>query len=255
MTKFSSALAGVGARARDHAPECGLDLRPRLGRCLRFISMEYIEGRELAHVLRDEGKLAPKQAAEVMLQVCRGLAVAHAEGVIHRDLKPQNIMIDQQARAAVMDFGIAHSLETAGLAGHGAGLGLGHAGNLTMVGSLLGTPRYMSPEQARAAKVDNRSDLFTVGLIFYELLTGDLPTSKGPLADMLRERSEQQIKPPNTIDSGVPRVLNNVVARCVQLNPADRYSSAEEIIREPSCGWESVSRTARTGSCWRQRPR
>jgi serine/threonine protein kinase/tetratricopeptide (TPR) repeat protein len=215
---------------------------------LRFISMEYIEGRELAHLLRDEGKLAPKQAAEIMLQVCRGLAVAHAEGVIHRDLKPQNIMIDQQARAAVMDFGIAHSLETAALAGHGATSGLGHAGNLTMVGALLGTPRYMSPEQARGAKVDNRSDLFTVGLIFYELLTGDFPSSKGPLADMLRERSEQQIKLPTAIDPSVPRVLNNIVARCVQLDPVNRYSSAEEIIQDLEL-WLGIQK--RHGTNWK----
>jgi serine/threonine protein kinase len=87
---------------------------------LRFISMEYIEGRELAHVLHEKGKLPPGEAAEIILQVCRGLAVAHAEGVIHRDLKPQKIMIDKQGRAAVMDFGIAHSAETAALAMHNA---------------------------------------------------------------------------------------------------------------------------------------
>ncbi|MBV8571338.1 MAG: protein kinase, partial [Acidobacteriaceae bacterium] len=199
---------------------------------LRFISMEYIDGRELAHVLREHGKLPPKQAAEIMLQVCRGLAVAHDEGVIHRDLKPQNIMIDNHGRAAVMDFGIAHSLETAALAFHEQHTGLQHASNLTIVGALLGTPRYMSPEQARAEKVDNRSDLFTFGLIFYELLAGEVPPNKGSLADMLRERGSVQIQPPITVNPQVPRALNGIVSRCVQLDPAQRYASAGEIVRD-----------------------
>lgn len=215
---------------------------------LRFISMEYIEGRELAHVLREKGKLPAREAAEVMLQVCRGLAVAHGEGVIHRDLKPQNIMVDQQGRAAVMDFGIAHSLETAAMAAHVSDIRSHDVGNLTMAGALLGTPRYMSPEQARGAQVDNRSDLFTVGLIFYELLAGDLPASKGTLAEMLSERSERQIKASITGGASVPRALNNVIARCLQLDATKRYGSAEEVIQDLEL-WLGIRK--RSGTNWK----
>lgn len=199
---------------------------------LRFISMEYIEGRELAHILQEKGKLPPREAAEIMLQVCKGLAVAHAEGVIHRDLKPQNIMVDRQKRAAVMDFGIAHSLDAAVIEAVSSVAHAPSPESLTLVGSLLGTPGYMCPEQARAEKVDNRSDLFTVGLIFYELLTGDVPGRKGSLADLLRDRSELQIRPPIEVDSSIPRPLNDIIARCVQLDPAKRYQSADQIVHD-----------------------
>ncbi len=143
---------------------------------VRFISMEYIEGRELADILRERQKLPPKEAAQIVLQVCHGLAAAHAEGVVHRDLKPQNVMIDKQGRVAVMDFGIAHSAEAAGLISPDATTGAQVADELTRMGAVVGTPRYMSPEQARSEKLDNRSDLFTTGLILYELTTGQLPT-------------------------------------------------------------------------------
>ncbi len=199
---------------------------------LRFISMEYIDGRELAHILQEKGKLPPKQAAEIMLQVCRGLAVAHSEGVIHRDLKPQNIMVDKQGRAAVMDFGIAHSEDVVAMIAHNPESARAAEGGLTNIGSLLGTPRYMSPEQARAGPVDKRSDLFTVGLIFYELLTGNLPGHKGSLADLLRQRSEQQIKPPLEADPHIPRPLNDIVVRCLQLEPAKRYQLADQIVHD-----------------------
>lgn len=199
---------------------------------LRFISMEYIDGRELAHILRERGKLPLGEAAEIMLQVVRGLAVAHDEGVVHRDLKPQNIMVDKQGRAAVMDFGIAHSIETAAVASAAPGSYTAGRDNLTVVGSLLGTPRYMSPEQARGGAVDNRSDLFTVGLIFYELLTGDLPGAKGPLEDVLRNRSEQQLALPVDADPRIPRALGDIIKRCVQLDPAKRYQSAAALVHD-----------------------
>jgi len=198
---------------------------------VRFISMEYIEGEELWDMLKKRGKLPPKEAAGIMLQVCQGLAVAHAEGVVHRDLKPQNIMIDKQGRAAVMDFGIAHSTDVAGLTEAGAESGTEQASHLTRVGALLGTPRYMSPEQARAERVDKRSDLFTVGLILYELTIGNLP-SKGTFQEMLAARAKEPIQPPIHADPQFPRPLNDIIVRCLQLSPADRYQSASEIVRD-----------------------
>jgi eukaryotic-like serine/threonine-protein kinase len=199
---------------------------------VRFISMEYIEGQELGEILEKRGKLPAREAAEIMLQVCYGLAAAHGQGIVHRDLKPQNIMIDKQGRAAVMDFGIAGSLEVAELltqASPSAGEG---PANLTRIGSLLGTPRYMSPEQARAEKLDLRSDLFTVGLILYELTTGNLPPRLPGFQDMLNERGTKQIPAAIEADPEIPRFLSDIIFRCTQLNPADRYQTIDGLIKD-----------------------
>ena len=123
----------------------------------KFITMDYIDGRDLKSILVERGKLPPDEAVRIIRQVCRGLEAAHAEGVVHRDLKPQNIMVDANGRVWVMDFGLARSMDLVGI---------------TRTGALMGTPDYMSPEQARAEKVDARSDLFSLGIIFYEILTG-----------------------------------------------------------------------------------
>lgn len=199
---------------------------------VRFISMEYIEGQELGDLLESRGKLPPKEAAEVMLQVCYGLAAAHATGVVHRDLKPQNIMIDKQGRAAVMDFGIAGSTATAELLVQSPAVAAEGSADLTRAGALLGTPRYMSPEQARAEKLDLRSDLFTIGLIFYELTTGSLPPRPASLNDMLAERATKQIAPPIQVEPQIPRALNEIIVRCIQLDPAQRYQSIEALIED-----------------------
>jgi len=127
---------------------------------VKFITMDFIDGRDLKSVLRENGKFAPRQAAEIIEQVCRGLEAAHSEAVIHRDLKPQNIMMDRSGKITVMDFGIARSTAP---------------GGMTHTGALIGTPEYMSPEQAKGEKLDARSDIFSVGIIFYELLTGNTP--------------------------------------------------------------------------------
>src|SRR5882672_2571805 len=124
---------------------------------IKFITMEYIEGEDLQSILRRKKKLEPAEAANIIAQVSRALEAAHAEGVIHRDLKPQNIMLDKSGRAYVMDFGIARSEMASGV---------------TQAGVLIGTPDYMSPEQAKGLPLDARSDLFTVGIIFYEILSG-----------------------------------------------------------------------------------
>ena len=129
---------------------------------VKFITMEFIDGRSLANLLQEKSKLEPKQAASVIAQVCRALEAAHAEGVIHRDLKPQNIMLDEQGRVVVMDFGIARSAEI---------------GSMTQTGVVLGTPAYMSPEQSKGEELDARSDLFTLGIILYQLLVGRSPAS------------------------------------------------------------------------------
>jgi len=197
---------------------------------VRFISMEYIDGEELRDVMDKRGKLPAKQAAEIMLQVCYGLAAAHRQGIVHRDLKPQNIMVDKQGRVAVMDFGLAGSIETAALVNHVLPTNVKESATLTRVGSFLGTPRYMSPEQARAQKIDLRSDLFTVGLILYELTIGKLSTAPGKLQEMLDDRGSKQIPPPIEADPQIPRALNDIITRCIRLDPAARYQTIGALI-------------------------
>lgn len=215
---------------------------------MRFISMEFIDGRELADILRERKKLPVREAAEIMLQVCKGLSVAHGEGVIHRDLKPQNIMVDKNGRAAVMDFGIAHSVDSKSFRAQiGQPFVEGQFG-LTVIGALLGTPRYMSPEQARSRRVDGRSDLFSVGLIFYELLTGDVPASKGSLGEVLRDRATKQIKPPIEVDPSIPRAISEIIWRCVQLDPEQRYQSADAVVADLET-WLGIRKRQRTD--WR----
>ncbi len=199
---------------------------------LRFISMEYIEGRELTHLLEERGKLEPRETAEIMLQACSGLAAAHAEGVVHRDLKPANIMIDQQGRVSVMDFGIAYSAASMGLIPASSADRVDAPLHLTRVGALLGTPRYMSPEQTSGGIVDQRSDIFTIGLIFYELLTGDVPTKANNLTELLSERSSEPLTPLRELAPDIPEGLGRIVDRCTKLDPAERYQSAGDLVRD-----------------------
>ncbi len=122
--------------------------------------MEFIEGCDLRRLLQDQGKLPPERAVEIIRQICLALDAAHSVGVIHRDLKPQNVMCDKTGRILVMDFGLARSIESKGM---------------TQTGALMGTVEYMSPEQSMGKQLDQRSDLFAIGLIFYELLTNETP--------------------------------------------------------------------------------
>ena len=179
----------------------------------KYITMEYLDGRDLRSVLREKGKLPPEEAAKIILQICRALEAAHAEGVIHRDLKPQNIMLDANGRAYVMDFGIARSAYLPGM---------------TQTGALVGTPEYMSPEQAKGEKLDERSDLFSLGAILYELLNGVSPYhSDTPLATLWR-RIQEKAKPLTEIDPTIPKPLSDIVAKALEIEPQDRFTNAAE---------------------------
>jgi len=184
---------------------------------IKFISMDFIEGQDLRSLLRQKGKLAPEEAVNIMVQVGQALDAAHSEGVVHRDLKPQNIMIDAQGRATVMDFGIARSMELTGM---------------TQTGALIGTPEYMSPEQAKGQEVDARSDLFTLGIIFYELLTGKTPYQADTVLGLLLKRTQERALPPIELDSTIPRYLNDVVLRCLEIEPRARYQKASDIVAD-----------------------
>jgi Serine/threonine protein kinase len=191
----------------------------------KYITMEYLEGRDLRAVLREKGRFPPEEAAKIILQICRALEAAHAEGVIHRDLKPQNIMLDASGRAYVMDFGIARSA---------------HLPGMTQTGALVGTPEYMSPEQAKGEKLDERSDLFSLGVILYELLIGQSPYhSDTPLATLWR-RIQEKAKPLTEIDPTIPKPLSDIVAKALEIDPKDRFSNANEFAQHLE-SWLGIS--------------
>ena len=190
---------------------------------IRFISMEYVDGEDLRTILRREGKLSPKDAIAVVEQVCRALDSAHSEGVIHRDLKPQNIMRDKHGRIVVMDFGLARSLGDSGL---------------TQTGAIVGTMEYMSPEQALGGTLDQRSDIFSVGLIFYELLTGKAPYEADTAIASLMKRTREQARSASDVEASVPRSLSAIVSRCLEREPANRYHSAVELLQQLAT-WEA----------------
>ena len=184
---------------------------------IKFITMDFVEGHDLRDLLKERGKFPPMEAAGIMLQICRALEAAHGEHVIHRDLKPQNIMLDGKGRVYVMDFGIARSV---------------HVPGMTQTGALIGTPEYMSPEQARGENLDQRSDIFSLGVIFYEILTGTKPyPSDIPLATLWK-RMQIPVTPPLKIEPGLPVALNDIVVKALQIETEKRFASAREMAHQ-----------------------
>ena len=184
---------------------------------VKFITMEFVEGQDLRQILREHGKFQPDEAVDILRQVCMALEAAHSAGIIHRDLKPQNIMRDKTGRILVMDFGLARSVESEGM---------------TQTGALLGTIEYMSPEQAMGKKLDQRSDLFAVGLIFYELLSGKMPFKAETAMASLLMRNQERAVPVAEIDATVPAGLSDIVSRCLERDLERRYPTATEIIAD-----------------------
>ena len=152
-----------------------------------------------------------------MEQVVSGLRAAHRVGIIHRDLKPGNIMRATDGRVLVMDFGLARSLQSDGM---------------TRTGTVLGTMEYMSPEQAQAKDLDARSDIFTVGLILYELLIGIMPYHADSAIASLLKRTQQRAIPASDIDKNFPGALSNIVSKCLERDPEFRYQSADELLND-----------------------
>jgi eukaryotic-like serine/threonine-protein kinase len=189
---------------------------------LKFITMEYLEGQNLHQILKQRDKLAIAEAVDIMEQVASGLAAAHREGIIHRDLKPANIMRDKNGRVVVMDFGLARTFSGDGM---------------TRTGAMLGTVEYMSPEQAQGMEVKASSDIFTVGLILYELLAGVAPFHAESAIASLLKRTQQRAAPLTDVDRTVPAALSNIVAKCLERDPAKRYQNAEEL-DAALCAWQ-----------------
>jgi serine/threonine-protein kinase len=205
------------ARRVRHRNVCGIHEYGEMGD-LRYIAMEYVRGVNLRKMLRQEGAFAPLEAFAVCDQVAKGLQAIHDAGVIHRDLKTSNIMRDERGVVRVMDFGIAKQQGSeVTLAGIGPGL-------------IVGTPEYMSPEQARADTVDFRSDIYSLGVVIYEIFTGDVPfRGDTPVATLMKHLSE----PPPLTGPGVPplpETLVPVLAKALAKAPAERYGDARELL-------------------------
>jgi tetratricopeptide (TPR) repeat protein/predicted Ser/Thr protein kinase len=184
---------------------------------IKFITMEYVAGESLHKILLQRGKLEVTEAVDIIEQMVSGLAAIHREGVIHRDLKPGNIMRDKNGRVVVMDFGLARSF-----AGDG----------MTRTGTMLGTIEYMSPEQAQCRELTASSDIFTVGLIVYQVLSGVMPFHSESAIASLVMRTQQRAVPLTDTDKQIPGILSNIVCKCMETDPALRYQSAEGLVAD-----------------------
>ena len=181
-----------------------------------FISMDFIDGDSLEHRLDRAGKLSTDEVIRITHDLLDGLAAAQQRGVVHRDLKPANILLDSQDRAYITDFGVARSLGATGI---------------THSGVIIGTPEYLSPEQARGENVDARSDLYAVGLILYEMLAGELPFSAGTPAETVMQRIVRQPPSLSKIRPDLPNWLHTFSDRLLKLNPAHRFTTARDALR------------------------
>jgi serine/threonine protein kinase len=179
-----------------------------------FITMEYVAGQDLRALTRQTGRLTISKAVSIAVEVCEGLAEAHRLGVIHRDLKPSNIIIDKQGNARIMDFGIARSI---------------HGKSLTGEGIIIGTPEYMSPEQVEGKDVDQRSDIYSLGIILFEMVTGRVPfEGDTPFTIGVKHKSEKP-QNPKILNPQIPDDLGRLILKCLAKDREARYPSAEAL--------------------------
>jgi serine/threonine protein kinase len=201
------------ARKVRHKNVCGIHEYGEDG-ALHFIAMDLVDGTDLRQQVQRRGPLPPRQACEVALQIAQGLEAIHDEGIVHRDMKTANIMIDRSGSVRLMDFGIAKATQESGT-------------GLTATGMIVGTPEYMSPEQARGAPSDPRSDIYALGIILFEILTGDVPfRGDTPISTILKQLQE----PPLLQVEPIPPVLRPILARALEKDPVARYSTARDVI-------------------------
>jgi len=179
-----------------------------------YITMEYVSGEDLKSSLRRMGPLSAGKSIHIAKQVCEGLAEAHKLGVVHRDLKPQNIMIDKQGNAHIMDFGIARSLKAKGV---------------TTSGMMIGTPDYMSPEQVEGKEVDQRADIYAMGVILFEMVTGMTPFKGETAVSIALMHTREKPPNPSEINDQIPEELSQVILKCMEKDKAKRYQKAEEL--------------------------
>jgi serine/threonine protein kinase len=198
-----------------------------------YISMEYVSGEDLKTLLRRIGHLPARKAMALAGQIAEGLAEAHRLGVIHRDLKPQNIMIDREGQARIMDFGIARALDAKGK---------------TDPGMVIGTPDYMAPEQFEGQAADQRTDIYALGEIAYEMVTSGPPfVGETPLVVAMKHKTERP-RDPREANPEVPEALSRFILRCLEKNREKRFQSAEEVLASLRSIERGLPLTGATGS-------
>jgi serine/threonine-protein kinase len=214
LTRFSNELKL--ARKVRHKNICQMfDLGEEKG--THFITMEFVPGEDLKGMIRMSGHLAVGTTISIAKQICGGLSEAHELGVVHRDLKPSNIMIDKGGNARIMDFGIARSLKAKGITGSGV---------------MIGTPEYMSPEQVEGKEVDQRSDIYSLGVILYEMITGQVPfEGDTPFTIGVKQKSEIP-QDPKELNVQMPDELSALILRCLEKDKETRYQSAGEVLAD-----------------------
>jgi len=179
-----------------------------------YITMEYVGGEDLKRLIRKVGQMSTGKTISIAKQVCEGLAEAHGLGIVHRDLKPQNVMVDEAGNAKIMDFGIARSLKVKGITGAGV---------------MIGTPEYMSPEQVEGKEVDQRSDIYSLGVILYEMVTGRVPfEGDTPFTIGVKHKSEIP-RNPKDLNAQIPEDLSRVILKCLEKDKAARYQSVDAL--------------------------
>jgi serine/threonine protein kinase/Flp pilus assembly protein TadD len=204
------------ARKIRHKNVCGMfDIGEADG--AHFITMEYVSGEDLKTMIRMSTGLTMGTVLSIGKQVCQGLAEAHSLGVVHRDLKPQNIMIDRGGNAKIMDFGIARSVREKGITGAGV---------------MIGTPEYMSPEQTEAKDVDRRSDIYSLGIILYEMATGRVPFEGETALSVAIKHKTEIPKDPKSLNPHIPDDLNRLILKCLEKDKDKRYQTAGEVEAE-----------------------
>jgi serine/threonine protein kinase len=191
-----------------------------------FIVMEHVDGQSCAEILRDQGARPPEEAVSILVQACRGLDYAHRNGVVHRDVKPGNLLRSNEGVVKLADFGIAKAAEDS---------------EITKAGSVLGTAAYLSPEQARGEKAGPPADLYALGVVSYQLLTGRLPYEAASLTDLARLQEASPPLSPSDVDPDIPRALGEAVMRALHPLPEGRYEGALEMSDALAAGLAGIA--------------
>ena len=192
---------------------------------VRYISMDFIKGENLGELIQTSGSLALSTCLHIAIQICQALKAAHQKGIVHQDLKPQNVMIDNSGKVFITDFGLARSLATSGP---------------HRPGQISGTPKYFSPEQARGEESDPRSDIYSLGVILYEMATGEAPFKADGAEGYIKKHTSGSPAAPSKLNPGLPSSCERIILKCLEKKREDRYQSADELLGDLKAHWPSA---------------